>query len=61
MKRASQMGAPQEDKAHSPNYELPFHEHCLALGVESYFVYPGSEPIRFESTTDFLIKKLTGE
>jgi hypothetical protein len=52
------IGQPQKDPTHTANFGLKLREHCGDLGVECQLVYPGSEDVKHESPTDFLIDSL---
>ncbi|MGJ8643200.1 MAG: alpha/beta hydrolase fold domain-containing protein [Luteolibacter sp.] len=53
-----EMGMPQKDPTHSPNFGVKFQERCQELGVACEFVYPDAPDAIHPTPTDYLIATL---
>ncbi|MEM7014645.1 MAG: family 16 glycoside hydrolase [Verrucomicrobiota bacterium] len=53
------IGKEQKDPTHSANFGVKLQEHCLANNLECELVYPGAQNVVHQTTTEFLIAKLT--
>ena len=53
------MGEDVKDPTHSANFGIGLQKHCKELGIECDVMYPGAKNLKFETTTDFLIAKLS--
>ncbi len=55
------LGQPQKDPTHTSNFGVKLREHCQSVGVKCELVYPGAADVEHETTSDYLIRKLTGK
>lgn len=55
------LGKPQKDPTHTSNFGIKLQEHCRKNGVDCELVYPGAPDVIHASTTEYLIRTLTGK
>lgn len=53
------LGKDQKDPTHTSNFGVKLQEHCRDQHVDCELVYPGAEGVAHETTTEYLIEKLT--
>lgn len=51
-------GQLERDPTHSATFGVKFQERLREVGVESYLVYPGASPAKYQSRHEFLIDQL---
>jgi len=55
------LGGQEADPTHSAVYGIQFAERCHEVGIECIVSYPGNKHPEFNSTADYLVRKLTSK